>query len=156
MTLLQRSEKAEGPDRELDAIVAKELLGWKLWRSKHGYWDVTGPDGERFTTCVDPYGPKFDPETGKKNPDYDKEPVLWVEDMGIPEFSSSLDASIALVERVLPGWDWHVARLDDNEFSAAVATWNNSEDSGAAHAKTPPLALLTALLKALQHKETQG
>lgn len=37
-------------DRELLELAAK-AAGWTGWRSKHGYWNVTSPDGESSTKC---------------------------------------------------------------------------------------------------------
>lgn len=58
-------------------------------------------------------------------------------------------AALALVERKLPGWTW---RLDspDSASEPAFARLSGPEwRSGAGWAKTPALALLAALLRAL-------
>lgn len=58
-------------------------------------------------------------------------------------FTASVDAALALVERCLPGSDWKIERLSEQEFGASV-----NEFMGYA-APTAPLALLIALLTAL-------
>ena len=50
-------------DRELLEKAAK-AAGWTWWRSKHGYWNLTAPDGTQHTAC---HGwTKFDPHTGEE------------------------------------------------------------------------------------------
>ena len=61
--------------------------------------------------------------------------------------TASLDAALALVERVLPGWDFTVKRFG---MRANVEVFeNNGKGYEYASGKTPALALLAALLKAL-------
>jgi len=72
--------------------------------------------------------------------------------LGIGAFTSSVDAALALVERVLPGWWWAVG-----QYSGGAASANVSRD-GKRHgpdvmAPTPALALLAALLTALLAEE---
>lgn len=118
--LRKRVEAATGPDRELDVLVAV-AVGWK------------------------------------------PHPTGWVDPGGIiravsPFFTRSLDAVLALVGEKLPGW--HVNELhqrpDEPLWWADLlvreiegppgdeATWRAN-----AHAATPALALLSALLAAL-------
>lgn len=67
-----------------------------------------------------------------------------------PHFTTSLDAAVALVERVRPGWRWSCGLGP----SAAMATIYNpdagpmSDDRWKAVAPTPAAALLAALLRA--------
>lgn len=50
-------------DRELLELAAK-AAGWTWWRSKHGYWNLTAPDGTQHTAC---HGwTKFNPHTGEE------------------------------------------------------------------------------------------
>ena len=37
-------------DKELLELAAK-AAGWTGWQSKHGYWNVESPDGEKTTRC---------------------------------------------------------------------------------------------------------
>lgn len=63
------------------------------------------------------------------------------------EYTRSLDAAVALCERVLPDWVWQVSRL-----SADV--WDGMNIGVTAYHKIPAIALLIATLKALDTKET--
>lgn len=86
-------------------------------------------------------------------------------DKGIPAFTTSLDAIVALIERKLPGWT--VARLGQNDDK----TWHAELREGyltsydrvatssyrpGSRPATPALALCIAFLRALQaQQETQ-
>ena len=50
-------------DKELLELAAK-AAGWTGWRSKHGYWNLESPEGEKSSHCHDwlPY----DAYTGEK------------------------------------------------------------------------------------------
>lgn len=64
-----------------------------------------------------------------------------------PAYTASVDAALALVERLLPGWNWHLNRLGQPRAvindgpKAQFECWDNT---------TLPLAILAALLTALQ------
>ena len=89
-----------------------------------------------------------------------REDGVW----GVKEgrWTQSLDAALALAERVLPGWAWSASGPDPmtslyrDAFAClaaphdngAVEPWNVERDVCTATAKTPPLALCTAILKA--------
>lgn len=61
-----------------------------------------------------------------------------------PRFTSSIDACVALIEKVLPGHWWVVGK--DNE----AWVWGPDEGLEVSEPQaTPPLALLAALLRAL-------
>lgn len=116
-TLLERVEKATGPNRKIDALL------WPL-----------APD---FTRDVSLTG----------------EEVAWREHAS-PRYTASLDAALALVERVLPGWTWDIGA--ESYGASAEGAWARvyprgfmSKGSGNRYAKTPTLALLAALLRAL-------
>ena len=69
----------------------------------------------------------------------------------IPDATLSLDAALALVERVLPGWVWTVM-TDYGDLCRArlYGEVNGGRDHGVqADGATPALALLAALLSAL-------
>ena len=48
-------------DRELLEFAAK-AAGWTWWQSKHGYWNIKGPDCEERAACCGWF--KFDSYTG--------------------------------------------------------------------------------------------
>lgn len=67
-----------------------------------------------------------------------------------PEYTTSIDAALALAERVLPGWHYE---LTPGRAGIAAEQWSyydSAEDEGgqSARAKTTPLALCIAILKA--------
>jgi hypothetical protein len=50
-------------DRELLELAAK-AAGWTGWQSKHGYWNVESPEGEKTTHCHN--WNAYCPNTGEK------------------------------------------------------------------------------------------
>lgn len=79
-------------------------------------------------------------------------------DKSIPRYTASLDATIALAEKVLPGWYWCVGRasLFPNGWAYISRTHPSHcdrEDEAACadgKAANPAIALLLTLLRALQ------
>jgi hypothetical protein len=77
------------------------------------------------------------------------------EPLGPPAYTASIDAALSLVEKMLPDWGrclyWnncqgHTARLEDNANAYTGSTGADFEARGA----TAPIALLIALLRALE------
>ncbi len=72
-------------------------------------------------------------------------------------YTASLDAAIALVGRVLPGWSWEARRSGFGNGQASV--WNPMEQPRpgktirADHKSSPAIALLIATLKALEARD---
>jgi len=66
-------------------------------------------------------------------------------DWSNPYFTLSLDAAVALVERVLPGCDWEAEKW----MGKGIAGINSGDNELAA---TPAIALVLATLRALQAK----
>lgn len=72
-----------------------------------------------------------------------------------PPYTASLDASLGLVKRVLPGVLWRVGSLDERAH-ARLASYGPDGHATLlvnTHATTPALALLCALLKAIIAQE---
>lgn len=68
------------------------------------------------------------------------------------DYSDSIDAALALVERVLPGWDICLSHGHGEPWESCIAPPDRAaNDIG--HAPTLPLAILAALLSALIAKE---
>jgi len=64
--------------------------------------------------------------------------------------------ALALVERMLPEYDWEVGRYDGETYHAMI--WQSGrkiETSQGAHGSTPALAILIALFTALAAKDAQ-
>jgi len=110
--LIERLEKATGPDRDLDEAILKSF-GIHSWAGRMSYQD--GP--------------------------------LWI-DFGSSEITASIDAAVALTERVLPDVGWSVAtnRIDRRRVARL---WTGEIDDGKAHAgASPAIALCLAILRA--------
>jgi hypothetical protein len=117
-SLLSRVEGANGPDRELDCLIA----------------------------AATDYRNRF---TGELLAEWLEDPARRAEAMqweGVPYVTSSLDAALALCERVLPGEAWGL--LQDALFDNRVKCSDVSREL--------PLALLTALLRTLIAQEEDG
>ena len=74
-----------------------------------------------------------------------------------PHYTTDLSAAVALVERVLPGWDWRVspcrAIIDKDGVDPMYGGDGTSETEYSGYSAAPALALCIALLKALKPKE---
>ncbi|MTJ81768.1 MAG: hypothetical protein F8N37_12220 [Telmatospirillum sp.] len=129
--LRDRLQAATGPDRELDFAVL-ESLGW----------GPRGPGG-RFLYCP------YDDCRAIKRPD-----GSWIEEARSPQLTASLDASLALVDQVLPGVGYgiHVGWKNSSSSQTACHLFYCSLPDNC-YAPTAPLAVLIALLKALIAKE---
>lgn len=134
-----RVEKAEGPDRELDHMLHHALVG--------------------------PIGDVIRHHETKK---------FIMADVIAAEITTSIDAALALVEKVLPGWFWLLrapaddcdepgrffANLQSPDFDAIAHEtpdgWRTEMLAGVdgySYGDTAPLAVLSALLKALIAQE---
>jgi hypothetical protein len=123
--LVERLEKATGGPRSLEKDILR-ALGYHMRRvpmDSFVYW----AKNETGFPLVDVLGDDCD------------------------NFTASLDAALALVERVLPGWDICLSRVKGDE----AVTWNavvgepDSFSGSEATSPTPALALCLAALKAL-------
>lgn len=109
-SLIERLEKATGPDRDLDCDIDSEWL-------------------------------------------QDRSDGLEAEFSPFPAYTASLDAAIALVEHVLPGWGYDFVKPAKEGPGRPRATVFLGDNLFAGEAPTPPLALLLALMRAVQNKE---
>ena len=79
--------------------------------------------------------------------------TLWVQ-VGwnrVPKaFTASLDAAIALVEKMLPGWGWMVERQPNGEAEAWLDEFGAYAYGRPVQGRTPAIALLIALFRALR------
>jgi len=144
--LIERVEGATGPDREADC---------ELWALHHGLtleWQgttlVAGEEG--VVGWIDPgrLARNFYTNRAKTGPG------------SIPAYTASIDAALALCERVLPeAWPG----FQRNRVTDPARAWSawleifpegvNFPDTYDFNAPTPALALILAMLKALQAKE---
>lgn len=135
--LLARLEKAEGPDREIDAALLVALLKPEQLADDLRYYRLPSPSMDHMEMCA--------PGT------------YWLKQRSgaslhtSPHYTASLDAALALVERVLPSREWCVG-VDLENSCAWAQVENDVWDEATGHirgkANTPALALLAALLRA--------
>lgn len=152
VALLARVEAAEGPDREIDA---------RLWCWENGHAFVAISDGRK---CWSNYGdndsvnPRGVPSAGwaifrHKAPDRGN---AMLQGHQPPRVSASLDAALALVERVLPGA--FIELSGPRKYLHIPTPVPNRWRAECGHigwGSTPALALLAALLKALIAAEVE-
>lgn len=151
--LIERLEGAEKGSRELDREVAR-LFGWhrvepRHARNKHGGWIAP----EDFIGLYSDGSPKLD---GLHGTSIYRDP---------PAFTTSLDAALALAERVLPGWYWRAGRTPMGHWHHGRYTYGwahmsrtdasncDRGDEATGWAETPALALCAAILRA--HEASQ-
>lgn len=138
--LLERVEKAEGPDREIDA----ELYFWfgmsKRQRTDALKFRERNCEGRELYSIAILAGIVAMDYYSTCNP--------------IEKYTASLDAAVALVEKMLPGSSWMAARPPEKTGRAVIVRELVSESE--ATAATPALALIAALLKELIAKSAQG
>ncbi len=128
-SLLQRVEQATGPDRELDAAIIAWLNNAEVRRyppaddfGPRDRWQFWSLDGAHFLGSE----AKFP----------------------VPPLTASVDAALALVERVKPGSEvlMGLRQTAATQPWARVGPWWASDAIGA----TLPLAILAALLRSLE------
>lgn len=78
----------------------------------------------------------------------------------VENYTTSLDAALALAERVLPGWRWQISALEDGAIGS-VAKWggghliefvSSQRDGDDVRLFPPALALCIAILRATNPK----
>ncbi len=137
--LLERVQAAAGPDRELDFDLAR----WRGW-----------------TEHDDKDDPVF---TGKVSTWWAEPGCEWSTTSVPPCVTGSVDAALALVEQVLPGWDLELETIALGKLGKGYATLRGPNFSDADMSqyvqtdglpKPAPLAILDALLQASRIKPT--
>jgi len=130
-SLLERVETAEGPDRKLDGEIFAAF-------ETYSYGDVIPAAGGMVVYA----GP------APHAPGQGRFEVA-------PKYTSSLDASLALVEEMLPGWDWSLHCDNGTAIAGIMPPSEDGCDTADCEAVTPALAIVKALLRALiAQKET--
>jgi hypothetical protein len=121
-------DAATGPSRELDA-----RLWWAFADHSEDDHDL---DGEPLWVMTKLWGGS---------------PSSWT---WIPQFTSSIDAALALAERLLPGWGWQINSGSYAILRPPKATCWSSSLCFDGDSPTAPLAILKALVAALIVQET--
>ncbi|TAA49054.1 hypothetical protein [Shinella sp. JR1-6] len=127
-SLISRVEKATGPDRELDAMVWLEMT----------------PGATRKFTKVKSETDLWPPYTIDETRAADGRLII------VPAYTSSIDAAVALAERVLPGVELEITNL----YGVARVTLHHETGQfyGSSAINSLPMALVLATLRALQSK----
>ncbi len=134
--LLARLEAATGPDRELDFELHISLIEDAVWPVTDRRGRVTNPNS-RMSDYLATYRDVINADD---------------QDFDFPRYTASLDAALGLVERTLPNWLWKVACAGDDRperFDALLMAPHIAARDIYGEGKTPALALLTAMIRAL-------
>lgn len=129
-SLIEKLEGAEGPSIVLDAEIC-----WTLERPRaiQAFWrgamGKPGPLPDEFSRVPRGLG------------------MVSLE-VGSPNYTASLDAALALAERVLPGWGFYLRRDGDGSGCGLIPPGMTSVTPGHMQAATPALALCAAILRA--------
>lgn len=124
--LIERISKLDAPDREVDAEIAMHLLGYtrvnrmEKWPEAKPIWDF-----------------------------YEGEP-LNSNGVLIPKYTASVDAAIALAERVLPGWGFFLRSDKDGHNCGMVYPVHNFVTPGTESGATPAISMCIAILRATE------
>lgn len=127
--LITRLSKLDAPDREVDAEI---YILFNIPAERAGRID--------YSNGMVGWWPKDGP---------------YVSAVTVPAYTASVDAVIALAERVLPGWYWGITQGDDGEDATEFQgnVWPSIQPYPAeleqyGYHKFPAIALLIALLRA--------
>lgn len=165
--LLARVEGATGPDRSIDRALAYYLDGTGVEKERKLYVELgdamwaPGPDGLSPYDIARGDRIRHEWQKGSRGRRGHYAPVRWFScdgPMPLTEceaFTASVDAAIALVERLLPGWRWSLGNLKRGG-QAYLMRSQGAELIGPGIAPTPALAILAALLRALLHDARDG
>lgn len=172
--LIERVEKATGPDREIDLALGKALglvPADAAWKPAEDIFAALFPKREwelpSYTVANTEWNRRVKAFIG--SPEYyaDKD-GQWMTDNPpphhgvdwanapvsghVPNWSASIDAALALMERVLPGI-WYVmakGRLTESEPLFACELLFGEVQQSIADGPTPSLAIILATLRALR------
>lgn len=138
-SLIERVEKLDGPDRETDARIWCYFAGVKYTGHHMAYAPYGGHNPQTLVEFVRP--PKRTREVSGNIVHPHAEPV-----------TSSIDAAVVLVERVLPAANCYGVEKDPKGIVAYVS--RNNVKSGhwlyEGYHSQPAIALVLALLRALE------
>ena len=126
MTLIDRLSKLEGPDRGVDAEIDVLFFGGET------VWKTANYTMEQFPTS-------------KRD---SKHHICGYAYEHVPAYTFSVDAAIALAERVLPGWKWGIHHHRGLIRAYVSETSPFRPMPVIADHGVPAIALLIALLRA--------
>jgi len=133
-SLTKQLQSAEAGSRELDAAIFVSLFGGEVQPEYYR----NGLTGEEFKlmTGVSPVKTKDGWQHRKARP-----------------YTTSIDAALALVKEVLPGWDWSVSHEPEEGSGAIIEKGNKAYFL---RHKSPAIALCLALLSAAAVEGSDG
>ncbi|WP_421849815.1 hypothetical protein [Oricola sp.] len=141
--IISRLEKADRADRELDVFVYAAVYGWELAYNRN---NLLIADTGKFRECIG----TIDPGKHQRNFSTGRD--------DIPRYTDSLDATIALCERMLAECDLRVEKWCGEYLASAEYVASADGDdlifAGSGKGATPAIALLLALFRALQEQES--
>lgn len=144
--LLERVRAATGPDRELDVRLQAHFDG-RVVRESEGML-LAKSTKPPYDECL--IG-RVDPGVRSRN---------FTIAGSCPAFTASIDAAVALVERMLPNWGWTDCRRqptfrpgDLPRYALKLTGLRASDDVIGEHLTSLPLAICAALLSALIARE---
>lgn len=153
--LLERVENASGPDREIDAEIAR-AFGFDMWSVCLGDWLYGKPWREHMRPD----------ERGADTDEQLDAPFRWfvrIDQAGLlvgedlPAYTASVDAALELAEGVLPGcWieisgprkSINIPRPVPNFWKCSLDDFSKNECSHVGWAATLPLSLCAAIIRA--------
>lgn len=141
--LISRLEAATGPDRGLDALIAKHVAGLNFGWCNGEDWTCGVPS---CPGCGEPLG------LVDERKSY---PSDWREDERLLHYTGSTDAALALAERVLPGWEVEQISFGNGLVFVSIGNFGDGDAyaAGLGEHTTAPLAIVLATLLALQSSE---
>jgi len=175
--LLKRVEAASGPDREIDVEIVRlvELPRSSRHKLFDGVWfvNVCHP-GDEVVALLEAKDPSWVLREDWRRPGpYD------IAGYNQPDYTRSIDAAVALIEKVLPGVCWSIHKKNEPTFGGPargevflyrkpgerggdnVAWFGGAKEveplwPGTVWAKTVPLALCAALLRSRLSEDEGG
>jgi hypothetical protein len=170
--LKARVDEAEKGSRELDALIAEHFgdpapwsyygMGvsesskeevWVYWSTEGGGWWMWGPKGWRMAFESEERARKCTPDGKMYNhPPAGASKIIREASKDCLRYTTSVDAALALIEAKLPGWGFSVTTKAGWSW-ACVNEPDAKVEIVRGEAKTPALALCSALLAALIAKD---
>ena len=113
-------DRAALTDLEATRLCA-EAMGWEFFHSKHGYWNLTSPEGEDYVCCN--HWQRFDPYTGAEF----KEPTAVDALIEIGYDPLNDDAQAFALVRKFPQETWRVINgLEHKDLPGKLWTLNRA------------------------------
>lgn len=156
--MAERVRASSGPDRELDLALLNLYYAADVpYRWSSSPFLVNRDGSQQREIAVLDFPEAMPPEEQEFYRTYSEAHGGLPSALTPPAFTGSVDAALALVERMLPGWEY-VLNVRDRGISANLIWPDQSPVVRAkvGRAATLPLAILAALLEAIQSHQKEG